>query len=274
VQIRGVPDGVLAFRPEVRVVDGRAPRPGTSEVMIGRRLRGRFKSFELGHSFELRKNRPAQIVGVFESGGSSYESEVWADDDVLRRAFGRDGVVSTVRVRLESPAAFEGFKAYVEQDKRLGLDALREPAFYEKQSEATAKFFGLLGTVIAFFFSIGAMIGAMITMYASVADRRREIGVLRAIGFSRIGILAAFLLESTLLALAGGIVGTAASLALGWVRISTLNFQSWSELVFKLTPTPGILITAVVAAGAMGILGGFLPALRAARVSPTVAMRG
>lgn len=274
VTVRGVPDGAAALRPELVVREGRAPRPGTNEVMIGKRLRGRFKGFEVGRSFELRKNRPAQIVGVFSAGGSAYESEAWGSLDAIQSAFGREGYVSSIRVRLESAAAFDGFKTYVEQDKRLGLDALREPVFLEKQGEGTSVFFGMMGAVIAFFFSLGAMIGAMITMYAAVSDRQREIGVLRAIGFSRVGILGSFLLESVLLALLGGLVGIAGASLMGFVKISTMNFDSWSEVVFSLTPTPQILAVALIAAGGMGVLGGFLPALRASRVSPTVAMRG
>jgi putative ABC transport system permease protein len=274
IQIRGVPDNARRLRPEVRLTAGREPRPGTSEVMLGQRLRGRYRGFELGGVIDLRRNRPASIVGVFEADGSAYESEVWGDVESIRSAFGREGVVSSVRVRLDSPSAFDGFKTYVEQDKRLGLEALREPRFFEKQSEDTAKFVTMMGTVIAIFFSIGAMIGAMITMYAAVADRQREIGVLRALGFSRLGILGCFLLEAALLALVGGVVGTGGALLMGFVRISMMNFGSWSEVVFSFAPTPGILLTALCAAAGMGILGGFLPAVRAARVSPTVAMRG
>ena len=182
--------------------------------------------------------------------------------------------MSSVRVRLESASAFDGFQTYAEQDKRLGMDVLREPTFAVKQSEGTAAFISIMGKVIAVFFSIGAMIGAMITMYAAVADRRREIGVLRALGFSRLGILGSFLFESTLLALLGGLIGLGGALLMGFVRISLMNFASWSEVVFSLTPTPQILLTALIAAGGMGIVGGFLPALRASRVAPTVAMRG
>ncbi|MCC6749252.1 MAG: ABC transporter permease [Deltaproteobacteria bacterium] len=274
VQARGVPDQVMKFRPEVRIVAGRPARPGTSEVIIGTRIRGRFKGIDLGQSFELRKNKPATVVGVFEDGGSSHESEVWADLNTLRQSFGRDGLVSAVHVRLESAAAFEGFEAYAEQDKRLGLIAMRQSAYYEKQSEGTSLFITVMGAVIAVFFSIGAMIGAMITMYASVADRQREIGTLRALGFSRLSVLSSFLVEGLLLSLVGGALGTLAAMTLRFVRFSMMNFASWSEIVFSLTPTPQILVTAGLAAAGMGLLGGFLPALRAARISPIQAMRG
>ncbi len=274
VQIRGVPDNVMAFRPSVHIVAGRAPHPGSDEVIVGQRIRGRFKGTDLDQSFEIKKNRPVKVVGAFEDGGSSYESEVWADLDTLKSSYGREGIVSSVRVRLESPAKFDAFQAAVEADKRLGLQAQRELKYYEKQSEGTSLFIGVVGWLIAFFFSIGAMIGATITMYGAVANRQREIGTLRALGFSRWSILVSFILESLVLAIGGGLVGIAASLGMGTVRFSMMNFASWSEIVFTFDPTPTILITAFCAAGGMGFLGGFFPAVRASRVSPIAAMRG
>jgi putative ABC transport system permease protein len=274
VQVRGVNDNVLKLRTGVRVVTGRQPRPGTDEGMVGRAIRGRFRGLDIGQSFELRKGRSVQVVGVFEDDGSSFESEVWCDRDTLRAAFGREGVVSSVRVRLQSPALYDAFEAFVERDKQLGLEAFREPEYYNKQSEGMAKFVIALGTMIATFFSIGAMIGAMITMHASVADREREIGTLRALGFSRVGILFSFLLESLMLAVAGGTVGALASMLMGFARFSMINFQSWSEMVFTFEPHPDIIMGALIRAGIMGLVGGLLPAIRAARVSPVRAMRG
>ncbi len=273
VTIRGVSD-VKELRPEVRIVAGRPARPGSDEVVVGARIRGRFKGVDLGQSFELRKNRPVQVVGVFEAGGSSYESEVWADLDTLRAAYARQGGVSSVRVRLTSTASFDTFRAAMESDKAYGYLTLREVDYYEKQSEGTSLLITALGTLVSVFFAIGAMIGAMITMYAAVANRQREIGTLRALGFSRISILTSFLLESVLLALLGGAAGAAASLAMGLVHFSMMNFASWSEIVFSFEPTPKIMGLALGFAGAMGLLGGFFPAVRAARVSPIAAMRG
>lgn len=273
VQLRGVPDDVWAFRPDANIVAGRKAQPGTDEVVIGQRIRGRFLGVELGESFEIKKNRRAKVVGVFEDNGSSHESEVWADVDTLRTSFGREGIVSSVSVQLESPSTFDAFAAAIEQDKRLQLDALRETEFFEKQSEGTSKFVVALGSVIAFFFAIGAMIGAAITMYGSVANRQRELGTLRALGFSRRSILASFLVESIVLALMGGVLGIVASLGMGAVKFSMMNFQSWSEIVFTFRPTPSILLTSAFVAGLMGVLGGFFPAVQAARVSPIEAMR-
>jgi putative ABC transport system permease protein len=273
VQIRGVPEDVRAFRRNAALVAGRWPRPGTDEVVIGTRIAGKFKGLDVGQKFDLKRNRPASVVGVFEDRGSMFESEVWADIDSVRTSFGREGMVSSVRVRLTDPAKFDAFKSVLEQDKQRGVTAERERKFYEKQSEGTSVFVIALGSVIAFFFSIGAMIGAAITMYSAVSNRQREFGTLRALGFSRRSILLSLLLESVGLALVGGLLGVLASLGMGLVKFSMMNFQSWSEIVFTFTPTPSILGTALLFAVAMGVVGGLFPAIRAARVSPVEAMR-
>lgn len=274
VSIRGMTEDGRKLRTNTVVVAGRAPAPGADEVMVGARIRGRIRGLELGESFELKKNRAVKVVGIFEDAGSASESEVWCDLDVLRTSFGREGSVSSVRVQLESPASFDAFQAAVESDKRIGLMAMREDKFFEKQSEGLSIFIGALGSLIAFFFSVGAMIGAAITMYASVANRQREIGTLRALGFSRFSILFCFVAESTLLATVGGVVGVIAAMGMGMVKFSMMNFSSWSEMVFSFEPTPPILIGAMIFAVGMGLIGGFLPALRAARISPLAAMRG
>lgn len=274
VQLRGTNEHAKKLRPNVKIIDGRMPSPGSDEAMVGARIRGRFRGVDLGQSVELKKNRPVKVVGIFEDAGSAHESEIWVDLDVARSTFGREGVVSSVRVLLESEASFDVFQAAVEQDKRLGLQAMRETVYYEKQSEGTSMFISILGTVIAFFFSLGAMIGAMITMYASIANRQREIGTLRALGFSRFSILLSFLIEAVVLSTLGGVAGAVASLGMGAVKFSMMNFASWSEMVFKFEATPEVILTSLVAALVMGLIGGFLPAIRAANVSPLAAMRG
>jgi putative ABC transport system permease protein len=288
VGLRGVPDRILLsldpssevakkgdhFRPESRIVAGRAARPGTDEAVIGKRLRGRFKGLDIGQTFELRKNRPATVVGVFDDGGSSFESEVWIDLNTMRASLGREGAVSSVRVRLTSPDAFPAFKAAVESDKNLGFQVSNEVEFYKTQSSGTSTFISVLGIIVTVIFSMGAMTGAMITMYGAVSDRQREIGTLRALGFSKGSILFSFLFESFLLALFGGAVGIAASLALGAVKFSMINFQSFSEVVFSFNITPGIILTSFIVAGVMGILGGFFPARRAASITALEALRG
>lgn len=266
VQIRGTTEDVYTFRPEAKIIEGRKARPGADEVVIGRAIRGRFKGVDLGQSFELRKNRNVKVVGVFEANGSSYESEVWADVEAARTAFGREGIVQVVRARLVSPGSFDGFKRSLESNRQLGVDVVRESEYYEKQSQGTSTFISVMGGVIAFFFAVGAMIGAMITMYSAVANRKREIGTLRALGFGKFTIMISFLIESVLLALIGGALGAGASMAMSLVRFSMVNFQSWSEIVFTFDPTPGIIVGALVFAGAMGFLGGLLPAVQAARM--------
>ena len=274
VTVRGVTEDVFEFRNTAKIVEGRAPKPGSDEVAVGSGIRGRFKGLELNQSFDIKKNRPVKVVGIFSDGGSAFESEVWADIHTARTAFGREGYVSSIRVRLDAASKFDAFKALVEQNRQLGLSVQREADYYAKQSEMTSDFLTIMGTMIAVLFSFGAMIGATITMNAQVANRQREIGTLRALGFSRRSILTSFLLESLVLAFIGGGVGALAALTLRFVKITMLNAGTWSEIVFSFEPTVDILVKAMVLAGFMGVVGGFLPAIRAARVSPIEAMRG
>jgi putative ABC transport system permease protein len=274
VLVRGMTEQGRALRSDVKIVEGTWPRPGTDEVAIGKGIVGNFKGMRMGESFDLKKNRPMKVVGIFEAGGSSFESEIWVDADILRGAFGREGLVSSVTVRLDSPSAFDGFKAAMENDKQLGLEALQERDYYEKQSQGTKLFFTIMGTVITIFFGAGAIIGAMITMHAAIAQRQREIGTLRALGFSRFAILFSFLLESVMLALIGGAVGIVAALIVSFFKFSTMNFATWQEITFRFDPDPVVLGICLLVGAGMGIVGGFFPALRAARVSPIEAMRG
>jgi len=274
VTVRGTPEDGLAFRPTIKIIEGHAPATGADEVIIGKQIKGRFQGMEIGQSFELKKNRKVKVVGVFEDEGSAYESEVFVDLHVLRQTFAREGYVSSVRVRLDSPSKFDAFKANVESNRQLGLVVMREADFFEKQSEQTGFLLKFIGYMVGIFFAIAAVIGATITMNAQVAGRTREIGTLRALGFSRISILFSFLLESVVLSVIGGGVGAIAALGLGFIKVTLINFSSWSEIVWSFEPTPKILISSVVLAGVMGMIGGFLPAIRAARVSPVEAMRG
>ncbi len=274
VLIRGMPAGGMAFRPEVKIVSGRAPAPGSNEVLVGKAISGQFEGISPGGKFELRRNRPLQVVGVFSANGSAYESEVWGDVDVIRTALGRSGAVSSVRVRLASAGQFQSFKASIESDKQLGMKAMREVDYFRKQSAQTRKFLVGLGVTVAILFSLAAMIGAAITMNGAVANRVKEIGTLRALGFSRLAILSSFVFESVLLALVGGVVGTALVMAMSLVEISVMNFQSFSQVVLSFHPTGGVVAFALVFSALMGLLGGLFPAVRASRVSPIEAMRG
>src|SRR5690606_24525453 len=213
------------------------------------------------------------VVGIFDAGGSSFDSEVWVDVDTLRSTFGREGVSSSVIVQLESAASFDVFADAVGHDKQLGLDAFREVDYWEKQSEGTSIFISAIGILIAVFFSLGAMIGATITMYAAVSQRSKEIGTLQALGFSRFSILISFIFEAIVLALGGGLIGVVASLGMGTVRLSMMNFATWQEMSFSFDPSPQILIGSLLAGGFMGFLGGLFPAIQAARMSPIEAMR-
>jgi putative ABC transport system permease protein len=273
ILIRGVQPAAFKVRPEVRIVEGRRAQPGTDEVVVGKGVAGRFQGTALGESFELKKNRPVKVVGIFEANRSSFESEVWADIETVRASFGRGSSSSSVTVTLDSPAAYDGFAAYVANDKQLGLEPFRETIYYDKQSEGTSTFIIVLGSLIAFFFSVGAMIGAMITMYGTVSQRSKEVGTLRALGFSRSAVLLSFLFESSALALIGGVLGGIASMGMSTVRFSMMNFATWQEVAFSFDPSPAIILGSIAAGGVMGILGGFFPALRAARLSPIEAMR-
>lgn len=273
VQVRGVTETSVVLRKELKVLAGRPPTPGTDEAMIGKGLDGRFAGMKLGDSVELKKNRSVNVVGVFEAGGSAFESEIWVDVDTLRSTFGREGIVSSVVVQLESPSKFDAFAATVEHDKQLGMEVYREDKYYEKQSEGTSIFITALGVIIAVFFSMGAMIGATITMYAAVSQRSREIGTLQALGFSRFAVLVAFMFESIVLAFGGACLGAVASLAMSGVSFSMMNFATWQEITFSFRPSAEIILSSLIVGALMGLLGGFFPAIRAARTAPIQAMR-
>ncbi|MBC7976407.1 MAG: FtsX-like permease family protein, partial [Myxococcales bacterium] len=274
VLVRGTPSDGIAFRPEVKIISGRAPKPGTNEVIVGKAISGRFQGIALGGSFEMRRNRPLQVVGEFSADGTSYESEVWGDLDWIRSSLGREAVVSSVRVRLNSPSDFDAYRQIIETDKRFSMKVMREAEYYEKQSQQTSGFLKGLGLMVAILFSVAAMIGAAITMNGAVAHRTREIGTLRALGFSRLAILSSFLLEAIALSLIGDLVGSVLVLLLSLVSFPVMNFQTFSEIVIRFHATPAVFITALLFSAVMGIVGGLFPAIRASRISPVEAMRG
>jgi hypothetical protein len=271
VTIRGIGAASLALRPQVRLAAGRMPRPGSSEIAAGASIARRFRGAQLGERLRFAQ-REWLVVGVLDSGATGFDSEIWADVDQLMQAFRRP-VYSSVLLRLSDPSSFEALKARLEGDPRLQLEAKRETRFYADQSEAMATFLRVFGTVLSVIFSTGAVIGAMITMYAAVANRVPEIGTLRALGFRRGSILAAFLLEAALLGLLGGAVGVGAAAFLQFVTVSTMNWQTFSELAFRFDLTAGIAGTSLLFALGMGLAGGALPALRAARLGIVDALR-
>ena len=271
VVIRGVTAGGLALRPQVHLVEGRMFRPGTAEVIAGRAIASGFQGAGLGETLRFA-SRDWTVVGVFDAGRSGFDSEIWGDAEQLMQAFRRT-TYSSMLLKLADPARSDEVKAALESDPRLTLEAKRETRFYADQSEALAKFISYLGTAISIIFSIGAIIGAMITMYASVAARVGEIGTLRALGFTRTSILLAFLGESLLLGLVGGVVGLAGASVMQALSISTTNFQTFAEIAFTFTLTPGIVVASLAFALLMGFVGGFLPAARAARLRIVDALR-
>jgi putative ABC transport system permease protein len=271
VVIRGVTPAGLTLRPQVKLVQGRMFRPGTAEVIAGRSIADGFQGAGLGETLRFA-SRDWTIVGVFDAGHTAFDSEIWGDAEQMLQAFRRNGY-SSILFRLNDPAQFDAVKSLIESDPRLTLEAKRERRFYAEQSEALSKFISYLGTAISISFSIGAVIGAAITMYASVASRTGEIGTLRALGFSRGAILTAFLGEALLLGLIGGIAGLAAASVMQALSISTTNFQTFAEIAFSFTLTPGIVVASLVFALAMGFIGGFLPAARAARMKIVDALR-
>jgi ABC-type lipoprotein release transport system permease subunit len=271
VVIRGVTPAGLALRPQVRIVEGRMFHPGTAEVIAGRSIADGFQGAGLGETLRFA-SRDWQVVGVFDAGRTAFDSEIWGDAEQMLQAFRRTGY-SSMLFRLTDPDRFDEVKAAIENDPRLTLEAKREKRFYAEQSEALSRFISYLGTSISIIFSIGAVIGAAITMYASVASRTAEIGTLRALGFSRAAILVAFLGEALLLGLIGGVAGVIAASAMQALSISTTNFQTFAEIAFSFTLTPGIVVASLAFALAMGFIGGFLPAARAARMKIVDALR-
>jgi ABC-type lipoprotein release transport system permease subunit len=271
VVIRGVSAEGLALRPQVHLVAGRMFRPGTAEVIAGRAIADGFRGAGIGETLRFG-SRDWTVVGVFDAGHSGFDSEIWGDAEQLLQSFRRTSY-SSMLFKLADPSQFDAVKTALENDPRLTVEAHRERRYYADQSEALAKFIRYLGTGISVIFSIGAVIGAMITMYASVASRTGEIGTLRALGFSRAAILAAFLAESLLLALTGGLAGLAGAAAMEGVSISTTNFQTFAEIAFGFSLTPRIAVEALLFALAMGFVGGFLPAARAARLRIVDALR-
>ena len=271
VSIRGTQERALLLRPQVKLVAGRLPRPESNEMLAGSSIARRFKGGGLYEELYCGM-RHWQIVGIFDAGNSGFNSEIWGDVDQVMQAFRRP-VYSSITFKLRNARDLEIVKKVIEGDPRLTLEAKRETRYYEEQSEIMAKFLRILGLSLTVIFSLGAMIGAMITMYASVATRTAEIGTLRALGFRRRYILGAFLMESLLLGLVGGVAGLLFAAFMQFLTISTINFQTFAELAFRFTLTSDIALKSLLFSLIMGFMGGFLPAVRASRMNITDALR-
>ncbi len=272
VMVRGVePDVSLALRPKVRIVSGRAFGQGRSELLIGKSIAQRFAVGGLGETLTFGA-RSWTIVGIMDSGGAAFDSEVWGDVDLLMASFRRP-VYSSMLGRLRDASEFAALRERILGDPRLTVDAWRESEYYAAQSALMARFIRILGITLTLLFSVGAVIGAMVTMYAAVATRTAEIGTLRALGFGRGTILMTFLVESVLLGTLGGLIGLGAASFLDRLTISTMNWQTFSELSFRFFLNRGIVERAMLFALGMGIVGGMFPAVRAARMGIVEALR-
>jgi ABC-type lipoprotein release transport system permease subunit len=271
VVVRGVQAQSLPLRSQVKIASGRMFKMGSSEVIVGNSIAKGFQGVGLQGTLSWGM-RTWTVVGIFDAGNTGFSSEIWGDVDQVMQAFRRP-VYSSLIFKLQDPADFVQAKKAIETDPRLKLEAKRETKYYLDQSEMMAKFLRILGTSLTVIFSIGAIIGAMITMYSAVANRTAEIGTLRALGFRRRNILLAFLAESLLLGFIGGFVGLFFASFMQFITVSTVNFQTFSELAFKFTLSPGIIIEALAFALFMGFVGGMLPALRASRMNIVDALR-
>jgi ABC-type antimicrobial peptide transport system permease subunit len=271
VVVRGVPPMGLTLRPQVKIVQGRMFMPGSSEIVVGASVARQFAGVEIGQQLSFA-GRKWTVVGRFDAGKTAFDSEIWGDVEQMIQAFRRISYSSLI-ARLSSPAAFDALKQRLDEDPRLKVDVRRERKFYEDQSKSLSDFISYLGLALSIIFSLGAMIGATITMYAAVATRTGEIGTLRALGFQRRSILTAFLGESLLLALVGGLLGLFFASFLTAITISTTNFSSFSELAFGFTLTPKIVGQSLAFALVMGFVGGVLPAIKASRMKIVDALR-
>jgi ABC-type antimicrobial peptide transport system permease subunit len=271
VVIRGIGPASLELRPQVKLVAGRMPEPGSTEIMVGQSVLSKFAGVALGQSLTFGQREWA-VVGVFDAGNTGFASEIWGDAEQLMQAFRRQSY-SVVVAKLKSYDDFDAYRAAVESDPRLQAEVKRERQYYEDQSKALSRFLRVLGISLTAIFSIGAMLGAMITMYSAVATRIGEIGTMRALGFKRRAILAAFLAESLLLGFLGGATGLFFSAFLSFMTFSTTNFQTFAELAFKFSLTGEIALWSMGFALFMGVSGGLLPALRASRLNIVEALR-
>jgi len=271
VAVRGMEPAGVRMRPQVRMVEGRWFKPGLPEIVVPRRMQQRFAGLALGRTLAFA-GQDWTVVGLTDAGGSAFESEIWADAEELMRAKKRSAFNSVI-VRLQREGQMADFKAMLEEDRRLKLEGVAEVDYFAQQTEA-GKPIQVLGNLITVILTLGAVFAAMNTMYASVAGRTSEIGTLRALGYRRREILASFQWEAVLLCGSGGLLGACLALAFNGIQTGTTNFQTFSDVSFAFTITPGLMLQGVAFSVLMGLLGGFLPAWRASRIPVTEAMKG
>jgi putative ABC transport system permease protein len=272
VTFRAVPPRAFEVRGGIRVVEGRSFTPGMDEVIVGRKLTERMQGLRLGGTVKYQ-HKQLPIVGVFESQGGAFESEIWGDFDTFGAIFQRGSGSNSLVVRMKDPAAIPELDRWIKSQPQMQLQAVEERKYYEEQAGPLAAILRTLASAVAFIMGVGAVFGAMNTMYAIVAARTREIGTLRALGFSRRSILASFLIESVILALVGGAVGCLLAFPMNGFSTGTGQTQSFSEIAFAFRITSGIVLTGMTFAAVMGVVGGLLPAFRGARLPITSALR-
>ena len=273
VPLRGVSAAAMKVRPSLRIIEGRMFTPGTNEIVVGKAASQQFANLTVGSSTRWGKNT-WQVVGIFEARGSAAESEIWCDVKVLQPAYQRGNSFQSVYVRLQSADGFQAFKDALTANPRLTVTAVREPEYYAAQSQVLHQIIRTIGFIIAGLMGIGAVFGAVNTMYTAVASRTREIATLRALGFGNFPVVFSVLSEAVVLSLVGGLIGgLVAWVAFDGYQTSTMNFQSFSQVAFAFAVTPQLLGTALIYSLLMGLVGGLLPAIRAARLPVVTALR-
>jgi putative ABC transport system permease protein len=273
VQIRGMTPIVLEVRPSVKVVEGRFFEPGLAELVVGSNAVNIYRGLGLGSKVSFG-GQDWEVVGIFNAGGSAFDSEIWCDHTVLAQTFKRPtNIFSSVTARLNSPTDFDAFKDALTSDPRLTVQVERETEYYAKQSQMVSTLIRVLGFLVAFVMGVGAVFGALNTMYSAVAARSREIATMRALGFGGGSVVLSFMFESLLIALIGGVLGCIAVLPLNGFTAGTMNWQTFSHLAFAFRVTPGLLLAGMAFALLMGFVGGVLPAVRAARLQVAPALR-
>jgi putative ABC transport system permease protein len=273
VPLRGVQPEAFLIRDRLRMVEGRRFQTGRNEIIAGRGAQSQFVGLDVGRTLTWSGNSWT-VVGIFDTGGTVVDSEIWCDAGVLQPLYRRGDSFQVMVAKLESPAAFDAFKAALTTDPRLNLKVQREPEYYAEQSQMIVNLITTLGTLVAGLMGIGAVFGAVNTMYSAVAARTREIATLRAIGFRGGPVVISVLAEAMLLALVGGVLGGLIAYAgFNGYRTSTINWQSFSQVAFAFTVTPRLIVSGVVYALLMGLVGGIFPAIKAARLPVVTGLR-
>jgi putative ABC transport system permease protein len=273
VQIRGVTKNVLQIRRNVKIVEGRMLTPGLAEVVVGKNAVKSYSGLTLGNTIRLGTVSWA-VVGIFDAGGTSFDSEVWADAKLLGPAYGRgENFFQSVTMRLANPDALQSLRDALTTDPKLNVDVTREVDYYTKQSGRLTTLITVLGGLVAAVMAIGAVFGALNTMYSAVAERGREIGTMRAIGFGGPSVVFSFMIEALLIAFIGGLIGCIAVMPVNGLTTGAMNFQTFSHVAFAFKITPELLTKGIFFALIMGMVGGLLPAIRAAAQPVASALR-